>query len=277
MLLSYDFLLHLQQNHAKIAKFLLMKNRHDIIWLNSTDSTNNEAKRRLSEFSEVTAVASRHQSAGRGQRGNTWTSNAGENLTFTIVLPDMTMLRAEEQFSISQIAALSIVDFLSEHEIEAHIKWPNDIYAGTRKICGILIENSLRGDRIGSSIVGIGINVNQTSFDPEIPNPTSMVLQNNAHIKYNIEECLASIFDIFKAYLKRYMNITGGLAKLDRLYTSQLWRIEQEQQFIDLTTDPAIEFTGIIKGVTPLGRLKVQMNEGGLKEFAFKEISYILD
>ena len=116
------------------------------MWLERVDSTNDEARRHISDIDNLSVVSALSQTAGRGQRGNTWTSNAGENLMFSIVLKTP-VLMAEDHFALNEIAALSVADFLSTYGIKAEIKWPNDIYVGEKKICGILIENSFRGKK----------------------------------------------------------------------------------------------------------------------------------
>ena len=107
--------------------------RADIIWLASTDSTNEEAKRRISDIDNLSVVSALEQTQGRGQRGNTWSSNTGENLTFSLILKSIG-IQARNQFILTEFASLSIVEFLVRHGIEAHIKWPNDIYVGSGKI-----------------------------------------------------------------------------------------------------------------------------------------------
>ena len=152
-----------------------MTKKHDIMWLDTVDSTNDEARRHISDIDNLSVLSALEQTAGRGQRGNRWTSRPGENLTFSIVLKSP-VLMADDHFALNEIAALSVTDFLSIYGIKAEIKWPNDIYVDGRKICGILIENSFRGKSISTSIIGIGLNINQRNFDVNLPNPTSMVL-----------------------------------------------------------------------------------------------------
>ena len=156
-----------------------MKSKHKIIWLNEVDSTNEEAKRHISVIDNLSVLTALSQTAGRGQRGNSWLSAPGENLTFSIVLKHEPKVKAYDQFVISEIVSLSVVDFLSSYGISARIKWPNDIYVGDRKISGILIEHSVTGDSLSSSVVGIGLNINQRNFNvtnplksnPEAPAP----------------------------------------------------------------------------------------------------------
>ncbi|MDE5982764.1 MAG: biotin--[acetyl-CoA-carboxylase] ligase, partial [Duncaniella sp.] len=134
-----------------------------IITLPEAGSTNTELAAIAAESPHGTVVTTRCQTAGRGQRGNTWEAAPGRNITMSVLLKPETIL-AREQFAVSEAVSLAIVTVLRRHlPAEAHvaIKWPNDIYVNDLKICGILIENSLIGNRIGHSIAGIGININQ--------------------------------------------------------------------------------------------------------------------
>ena len=276
-----------------------MAKKHDIIWLQSVDSTNEEAKRRISDIDNLSVLSAYEQTEGRGQRGNTWTSTPGENLMFSIVLKNP-KISARDQFGINEITSLSVVDFLSQHGISARIKWPNDIYVGSKKICGILIENSLHGSGISSSIIGIGLNINQQNFDVNLPNPTSMALCQ-PESTYEIHQCLEEFMDIFRSYVSRLMDYGTGVS-LRESYLSKLWRLNEQAIFIDYTSLPSgchegpmnisascspgfpgktapagRPFTGIIRGLSQIGLLIVEdMEKGELREFAFKEIGYSL-
>ena len=186
-----------------------MTKRTDIIWIERVDSTNEEAKRRISDIDNLSVLSAFEQTAGRGQRGNNWSSKNGENLLFSIIVKfgqdGVEPLKAYDQFVISEIAALSVVDLLAINDMEARVKWPNDIYVGTEKICGILIENSLSGSELSHSIIGIGLNVNQTEFDPTLPNPTSMQIISGEH--YDTHGILEQFTDIFRDYLDRYLSL----------------------------------------------------------------------
>ncbi|MBR2127851.1 MAG: biotin--[Bacteroidales bacterium] len=277
-----------------------MKSKHDIIWLEEVDSTNEEARRRISDIDNLSVLSAGRQTAGRGQRGNSWLSAENENLTFSIVLKfgierHMTPIRAIDQFAINEVAALSVTDLLAAYGIDAQIKWPNDIYVGDKKICGILIENSLRGNNLSHSIVGIGLNVNQTVFDTSLPNPTSMALCQTERSVGSLPFLLNRFMDIFKEYCKHYLNITGGLARLRTLYLAQMWKKDVTARFVDYTDMPSghidgpivptyagqenngKEFSGIIRGLSDVGNLLVEdLSEGKIREFGFKEIGYIL-
>ena len=266
-----------------------MTKRYDIMWFESIDSTNSEAKRRISDIDNLSVLSALSQSEGRGQKGNKWSSVPGENLTFSIVLKFGAevmnkslvsfQIAAKKQFVLTEITSLSVVEFLSRHGIKAQIKWPNDIYVADRKICGILIENSLRGEHLSSSIIGIGLNVNQRNFDVNLPNPTSIALETG--LQEDIKECLEEFMDIFQNILFAALSSDHNLRES---YLSHLWRRNIPAQYIDLSahTSPegqhhGREFTGIIRNLSPIGHLQIEDTEKGeLKEFAFKEISYIL-
>lgn len=299
-----------------------MKRDYDIIWLDSVDSTNEEARRHIDEFDNLSVLSVMSQSCGRGQRGNSWLSEPGKNLLFSIVLKysdglgdtDLTPpVQAYDQFVISQLTSLAVVDLLASHGIVARIKWPNDIYVGDRKICGMLIENAVRGKRLHTSIIGIGLNVNQRNFDVNLPNPTSMILAREENTgmdseAFDLNELLEEFMDIFTEYLDRFCHITGGYNRLSKLYHAQLWRLNEPAEFIDLTAGlidqtaglpldlpseatnlPArtifngsplsptgTQFRGIIRGTSPVGHLLVELQDGTTREFAFKEIAYVL-
>lgn len=210
-----------------------MKSNFDIIWLDSVDSTNDEAKRRISGLDNLSVLSALSQTKGRGQGDHLWISETGSNLLFSIILKysspadsvqsPLLSVQAHDQIVISQITALAVVDLLAVHGIEAKIKWPNDIYVGDKKICGILIEHSVRGKWLTSSIIGIGLNINQRNFDVSLPNPTSMVLSGpESQNAYDTGELLVEFMDIFTGYIKRFCHITGGYNRLETLYKAQL-------------------------------------------------------
>ena len=273
-----------------------MAKKHDILWLDTVDSTNEEARRRISDIDNLSVLSALEQTAGRGQRGNGWSSRRGENLIFSIVLKNPEV-PAREQFVINEITSLSVTDFLAMHGISARIKWPNDIYVGSKKICGILIENSIRGNKITSSIIGIGLNINQRNFDVNLINPTSMALCHESDdTVFDIRSCLEEFMDIFRHNLdKKYRR-----EELREAYHSYLWRLNETHPFIDRTCLPAGHmtgpvnpitkdkypseiiaggriFTGTIRKVSDIGTLIVEDAETGHNiEFGFKDIAYIL-
>ena len=149
----------------------------EIIWYEKLGSTNDEARRRLSELANLSVVSTKSQSAGRGQGDHSWYSTPETNLTFSFVLhyADFAApLPVSDALLITCLTTLGIREYLLSEGIEARIKWPNDIWVGDRKICGILIENILDEDKVAHSIIGVGLNVNEEGWPAELPNPVSM-------------------------------------------------------------------------------------------------------
>lgn len=289
-----------------------MAYRHDIMWFDTLDSTNEEVRRRIDSLDNLSVVSALTQTEGRGQRGNSWSSAPGENLTFSVLLrfsadeqdqhtSCFPFMRATDQFVISEIAALSVVHILEKYGIPASIKWPNDIYVDESKICGILVESNLRGSGISFSIVGIGLNVNQKYFDVSLVNPTSMSLERDRYNcftdyksdDYDIRCLLNESVEIFAEKCNEFLMSEHAYSRLRDTYLSRLWRLNTPSGFRDLTVLPGghsdapivtghdieegREFTGIIRGLSPIGNLLVEdIKANSVKEFAFKEISYIL-
>lgn len=163
-----------------------------ITWLENTDSTNDELRRRLDQSGDLTIIAAERQSAGRGQGDHSWHSSPGQNLTFSVLLRHR-CLKASEALAVTSIMALGIRDYLHTKGIEPWIKWPNDIWVGEKKICGILVENSIRAGRIDFSIVGVGLDVNQTEWPSDLPNPVS--LKELTGRQYDTHEELRQLYD----------------------------------------------------------------------------------
>lgn len=175
----------------------------NIIWLEKTTSTSDFLSDRQGQLQDGTVVVAEYQSNGRGQGSHFWISEQGMNLTFSILLKygEHRTFPVKDQHLLSMASALGITDFLKQYQIEAKIKIPNDIYVGDKKICGMLIENSIAGNCMLRSIVGIGINVNQTVFPDHLPNPVSMKLLTGTDYdtKKCLEEILRHLFDRFDA------------------------------------------------------------------------------
>ncbi len=229
-----------------------------------TTSTNDDA--RDAKYSHGDVIIANKQSAGRGQRGHTWISDKGLNATFSVVLEPLSM-PAREQFIISQITALSIVDTLSEYGIDAKIKWTNDIYVGDKKICGILIENILTGMLLSRSIIGIGINVNQQIFDPSLPNPTSIILESLSNTQTPRNEIIEKIH---ASLLKWYDTPPQTIAQS---YHNKMYRLGEWHTFRLPTNN---ETRGNIQGVAPSGALILQHEDGSQREYQFKEIEFVI-
>lgn len=252
-----------------------MKTEMPITWFDIIDSTNSEAKRRISDIDKIAVFAAKFQTAGRGQRGNKWSSADGENLTFSIVLKfgkeAGVRLKASSQFALSELAALSVHSYLSGTGVEAKIKWPNDLYVRNRKICGMLIENALDGEYISSSIIGIGLNLKQKEFPPELINPTSVSIVTGQDIEP--ENALDDFIPHFTGRLGLVFS-EDGRNRLQEEYLSALYRKDLVHQYRDCTTGEV--FNGTIKGISAGGLLSVKMPDDSVKEFSFKEISYLL-
>ena len=234
-----------------------------INWFNSLDSTNNVALSHLPDIPSGTVIAAREQTAGRGQRGNTWFTEPGKNLTFSIVLKP-SALSAGEAHLLNYLASVAVAEFLESYGVQCSIKWPNDIYVGRKKICGILVENSLSGGNVAASVIGIGININQKDF-PQLANATSLSLATGR--EYVLEDCLKAFMAVFESWEPR-------LEGLPEAYTSRLFQKGVQARYIDYLRDGA-EFTGTIQGVTPDGRLII--HDGTVERlYRFKEVGYIL-
>ncbi len=235
-----------------------------INWLDKADSTNNVLLRGLESHDNLSVVAARFQEKGRGQRGNTWLSAPGENLTFSILLKPNS-LPASAFMSITHLASTAVRDWLREKGADAMIKWPNDIYVGRKKICGMLIESRLEERFISASVVGIGVNLNQTEFPGGLPNPTSLKLLTGQ--EYKVETALEELLEHFRFSL---LESPEGREKLYSDYCSTLFQKGESRPYRNLLSGE--EFQGTIASVTPSGMLL--MEDG--RDFDFKEIGYIL-
>jgi BirA family biotin operon repressor/biotin-[acetyl-CoA-carboxylase] ligase len=239
-----------------------------LIWLPACASTNSEAQQLLREnrASEGCTVITDDQFAGRGQRGNQWLAAPGENLTLSIVwLP--TFLEASRQFMLSQAVALGVHDWASallQPSDKLRVKWPNDLYFGTQKLGGILIENSLSGSKIQSSIVGIGLNVNQRHF--AVPTATSLGALTG---RYFQRETLAA--RLLECLEKRYLQLRAGqFRELRRDYLAALYRYQKWHEY----EIGGRRVHGQIVGVEPDGRLALQVNDE-VQHFGLQEIKYL--
>lgn len=241
------------------------------IWLDTVDSTQNEVRRHVEEYDNMTVVAALFQTAGKGQRGNRWSSGRGENLTFSLLLRPNTdgikIIPAKEQFYISMVSSLAVKELLNDYGINSKIKWPNDIYVGDRKICGMLIENTVNPKgMVEFSIIGIGLNVNQIVFPPELMNPTSM--SKITHKRYEIKSVLNDL-------MQKFLRLTKlPTSSVRQLYLDNLFRLGILSEFSDTRTGET--FRGTIRGINQSALLVVEKQDGTLENYAFKEIGYVL-
>lgn len=227
-------------------------------------STNDEAVK--PEYREGDVIIAEQQTAGRGQRGHTWESAEAQNLTLTLVL-EPTFLAPERQFLLSEAVALGVVDMLEEYGIVAHIKWTNDIYICNGKVAGILIEHKLQGAGIARTIAGIGLNVNQTAFSSELPNPVSM--RQARRFEFDREEVSSSLT---KHVMARYEQLRAGDEQaLQEDYHQHLYRLGALHWF---TLPNGRRFRGTIRGVEPTGALRIEDEKRNEHSFLFKEVEF---
>lgn len=252
-----------------------MKAEIPITWFDSIDSTNYEARRRLPANAKMSVYAAKFQTAGRGQRGNKWSSAAGQNLTFSVLLnfthPQMPDFAVRNQFLLSIVAALSVSDLLQKLNIRSSIKWPNDIYIGRRKVCGMLIENIVGNTGLEHSIIGIGLNLNQTEFPPELVNPTSVLVSSG--LRTVPEHVLDDFLDIFSGYMP-YLSDIEGINEIRNKYVSRLFGLGVSREYHDCLRN--VDFTGTIKGISEEGLLLMEMPDKTVSNYSFKEVSYII-
>jgi BirA family biotin operon repressor/biotin-[acetyl-CoA-carboxylase] ligase len=244
----------------------------NIIKLQEATSTNTVAANMGGTAVHGTVVWALTQSAGRGQRGNTWEAEPGKNLTFSLVLRPGA-ISAAHQFELSMLVSVAIVRVLERHlKRKVLIKWPNDIYVDNMKICGILIENALSGAAIDRSIIGVGINVNQTAFCSDAPNPVSMAQLTGKTYSLDalIEEFNAEIIDYVDGYSENQEP-----AELSALYADLLWRNDRQYYpWLDAKTGTPIK--AAIKSVDTTGMLTLEEQSGATHTYAFKEVAAII-
>lgn len=238
------------------------------IRLKETTSTNNYLRGLVGkeQLPEGSVVVTDFQTAGRGQVGNSWESEGGRNLMFSVILyPDF--LPANRQFLISQIAALSVKETLDQYTDDITVKWPNDIYWKDRKICGMLIENDLTGQSLFCSVIGIGININQQEFRSNAPNPVSLTQITGR--EYDLDEILNS-------FLERLYNRYLGLIREeeDEIRSAYMATLYRGDGYYPYKDEQGV-FNARIHTIEPTGHLVLQLPGGELRRYAFKEVSVV--
>ena len=235
------------------------------IHLPETTSTNTYA-RQLDLGDEILLITTDHQTAGRGQRGNTWESASKKNLLFSLAFAPHN-LPASQQFVLCEYISVVLCEVLSLYTDDIRIKWPNDIYYRDHKLCGILIEHDLEGTHLSRTIIGVGLNVNQSQFISDAPNPISLS-QILGH-EVNRTELLSAICNQFAN--PSLLNITTREALHSR-YTSLLYRLGISAIYQDTEGT----FTAILHHVEPDGRLILEDKQGQQRSYLFKEVAYII-
>ena len=238
------------------------------IKLDAIDSTNDFLKK-LSKNEEVenfTMVLAHSQLQGKGQRGATWSSEAGKNVIMSVLLKEV-LVSKDQLFDLNVLISVAVLEVLEAYQISnLHIKWPNDIMSDSKKIGGILIENSLKTDNSIVSILGIGLNVNQTDFS-SLPKASSLL------------NCTGSIFDVellAEAIRQKIhdlvLTLSNGSDRFWKKYHEKLFKKGVPMAF---ESQNKHRFMGIIKGVTPIGKLELLLEDDSVSEYEIKEIQML--
>lgn len=240
-----------------------------IIKLDTINSTNSFLKA-LSVDSDVdnfTVVITKKQTSGRGQMLTSWFSDEGKNLTFSVFVKTKDLLVSDQKF-LNYAVSISAYNTLRYYKMpDVAIKWPNDILSEQDKIAGILIENALKINKINSSIIGIGLNVNQLVFPNNIPNPSSMQLKTGK--EFNLDDVL----NVFLENLKEHMDYLNekNFDLLEKLYLNALYKKDVPCMF--KTKDDEL-FMGKIVGIANNGKLQIELTNESVQEYGLKEVSF---
>lgn len=234
-------------------------------------STNTYAKELLAAgvgLPDVTVLTADFQTGGRGQRGNSWESERGQNLTFSLVCHP-SWVAAHHQFVLSQAIAVAVSQTLTEYVDGISVKWPNDIYWHDRKLCGILIECNLVGSAVADCIIGVGLNVNQTVFVSDAPNPVSLAQIIGMTVNRDV---------LLQAVMSRFMSLyavlrQGGAEALQAEYMRLLYRRTGMYRY---RSRDGVEFMAETVGVEPTGHLVLRQADGEVGHYEFKEISFVI-
>ncbi|NVO01765.1 MAG: biotin--[acetyl-CoA-carboxylase] ligase [Bacteroidetes bacterium] len=246
---------------------------NQIIEIKTVNSTNEYARKLSKETKEIdgTIVFAIEQTAGKGQDGNYWESEPDKNLTISVILKPI-FLEPNLCYLLNKTIALGVADFvksnLPDQSSSVKIKWPNDIYVDNKKIAGILIQNSFLGNSFSESIVGIGININQTKFLSDAPNPVSLknITGKNLPLKNSLKN-LCSFLD------KRYQQLQNlKIETINEEYRSELYRLNELSEFIISKKKVSAKITG----VSEYGKLIIEQKNKEISEFDLKEISFLI-
>lgn len=239
-----------------------------IIKLSAIDSTNVFLKKLISsqEVENLTIITAKTQTNGRGQMGASWDTEEGKNLITSILIKEL-INNTQKLFELNIAIAISIIEALKKIDIpDLSIKWPNDIMSGNKKIAGILIENSIKENDI-LSIIGIGLNINQTNFE-NLPKASSLkVITGN---EFEIEDILVKIFERIKDNIEKIRS--NNSLELWEKYHSLLFKIGKPIVF---ENENQGKFMGIIQKVNKNGLLEVQLEDESIQTYGIKEITMI--
>ncbi|MEL6389267.1 MAG: biotin--[acetyl-CoA-carboxylase] ligase [Bacteroidota bacterium] len=229
-------------------------------------STNDYAAQLIRECPPVegTVITTAHQSAGRGQHQRAWVSDPGENIMMTLITRP-TWLVASNQFVLNQVTSMAVADVVIGYGCHnVSVKWPNDVYIGVQKVAGILINNQIQGSHLRSSIMGIGMNINQRTWPNHIPNATS--LSNQLNQDHSVEEVLTLVL---QRIVERYHQARISPKELRADYRDMLYLRDVHAMYVV----HGLPERGTIKDVDPLGRLVVETTSGFLS-LAHGEIQF---
>jgi BirA family transcriptional regulator, biotin operon repressor / biotin---[acetyl-CoA-carboxylase] ligase len=218
---------------------------------------------------EGTIIYTFNQQKGRGQRGSNWLSEPFKNIAFSLILHPV-FLRPDEQFLLSKTASLAVADLMAEllpkKDDSVKVKWPNDIYVNDKKIAGILVENVLGSDNIQTTIIGIGLNVNQNNFSRENFEATSLKMLSSK--ESDLQEVLTKLCGHLEA---RYLQLKAGKRKLlDNDYLKCLYRLNEWKSY----SAGESSFEGKITNVSPTGKLQLELRDASIREFDLKELVF---
>lgn len=243
-------------------------NKIHLIEVKSTNSWVLEQLAQGVPMEDMTVVWTKRQTAGRGQVGNSWESEADKNISFSVLLCPA-FVAPRDQFVISEITALAV----SETIPGSTIKWPNDIYIDDDKVCGILIENQLQGMTLAYSVLGVGINVNQERWIGNAPNPTSIKLKSG--VEHSPEEVLDQVVEkILRYYQQLQLDPMGTQLRVHSKFCERLYRREGLHPYVDVQTGEA--FLAKIKAIEPTGVMHLETDHGQDRAYYFKEVKFVL-
>ena len=238
------------------------------IHLAETVSTNTYARQRARP-EDILLVSTDYQTAGRGQRGNSWEAERGKNLLFSLAFCPM-HIPASQQFVLCELISVALCEVLSRYTDDIRIKWPNDIYHRDHKLCGILIEHDIEGSTIARSIIGVGLNVNQRHFASDAPNPVSLlhVLGHEVERETLLSAIVSRFVELYRGYATSLLSRDG----LHRRYTALLYRKDVPASYADSQG----AFTATLRDVAPDGRLLLEDRQGTLRSYLFKEVAQVI-
>ncbi|QTD37163.1 biotin--[acetyl-CoA-carboxylase] ligase [Polaribacter batillariae] len=241
-----------------------------IIKLNAIDSTNSFLKEMATNTSaeNFTIVVAESQTNGRGQQDCVWLSEPFKNLTFSVYL-SFRKFQIKHKKNLLFAVSLAVYEAIKEEtELSISIKWPNDILSGNKKICGILIENSIQKDKIKHAVVGIGLNVNQTEFSKITSNVSSLKLLTRQN--YDLDVLLKTIVSKLKIRIDQLA--CKEFEKLEEDYLKVLYKKNTPTMFKDRK---GVLFMGLISGISKEGLLQIELEDETIKEFGIKEVSFV--